>query len=889
MTQNLDQTLQTIRATMYLHKNNAYFPYFFIVGAGVSVPEIPSASKIIDICKKTVQEIDYSLFSQYEEESKSFAENGMKYYSSWIEYAYPNRINRSQLFRDLCSKAKISSANLMLAQILNSRQFANTVFTTNFDDSIKKALDLMGVKNYFCAENIMDNLVISNQTKDIQVVHVHGTFNFYDCANLEKEIDNIASQSGTVSSAQLLSSFLSNQAPIIVGYSGWENDVIMRCLKERLTYPTPLQYIWICYDKKSYYCLPEWIKKSDSVIFVIPESNHGNCDDSCDTNPWGDADASGTLDATMFFKRIISDHKLSPPTIFTNPYQYYSQSIKSLLPENEDVLHLRHWTQRLKILESDDVFEQLVQSLESVYISKDYVRASDIILEMSSLQLSEANAEFVCTSLIRDFIRDEAAISSFEQRFNFHIASLQFVNNNLHQLSNTKSLVSTMRTIIFTRCRYSEKENLLILFDKAIELAKRNSSLLIIELTALAMKSDFVNRDHKKTILMDVISRCPDVSNNKDFARLKFKALCELSSTVSSSEAVHLIKEAEAIPHFSGDNLHNVYISLKKSELLPKVDDSQTKDRWIKDIFDVIKNPSEVIDQEDYIEIVSNLSFVQSDFIERYSEEYDIENTIISLLKHCEINLSKCHTILHYSQCCELICRISNNPTVVEQYCNKIFEVRSSFPHKCNAFLSTLKIAMINYMSLPSDIAIESTIVNILQEIREDEKTNCIYFDLLEYSYDIGLISEHSVFNSDIEYLQEQRNKSKYGYNLYSDGKHKEAENIFVELLDCKISGIVDMALTNLGFMVRRNEASSNLDFEIILQKKTVLTGFDYINIILFYRSKGLFENELYQKAISSLKKLSDNEKTDIISWWSKIDIVGVEESEQVMSLIKSK
>lgn len=235
---------------MHLHKNCAYFPYFFIVGAGISVPEIPCASKIVDICKKTVKEIDDELFKQYEEESEKFADNGMKYYSTWIEYAYPNRINRSQLFKDLCSKSKISSANLMLAQILNSGQFANTVFTTNFDDSLRRALDLIGAENYFCAENMMDNLVISNQTKDIQVVHVHGTFNFYDCANLENEIDDIASRSGTISSSRLLSSFLSNQAPIIVGYSGWENDVIMKCLKERLTYPTPLQYIWICYDKK---------------------------------------------------------------------------------------------------------------------------------------------------------------------------------------------------------------------------------------------------------------------------------------------------------------------------------------------------------------------------------------------------------------------------------------------------------------------------------------------------------------------------------------------------------------------------------------------------------------------------------------------------------------
>ena len=187
----------------------------------------------------------------------------------------------------------------------------------------------MGTKNFFCAENMMDNLVVSNQTKDIQVIHVHGTFNFYDCANLEKEIDNVATQSGTISSAQLLSSFLSNQAPIIVGYSGWENDVIMR-LKERLSYTTPLQYIWICYSKQSYINLPGWIKDSDSVIFVVPEAETEECDEKCDIRPWDHSNNIGKIDATMFFKRIISTFQLKPPLIFTNPHLYYSRKIKSI-------------------------------------------------------------------------------------------------------------------------------------------------------------------------------------------------------------------------------------------------------------------------------------------------------------------------------------------------------------------------------------------------------------------------------------------------------------------------------------------------------------------------------------------------------------------------------
>ena len=44
----LDYAIRIIKATMKNHSNESFFPYFFIVGAGISVPEIPAAYEIID-------------------------------------------------------------------------------------------------------------------------------------------------------------------------------------------------------------------------------------------------------------------------------------------------------------------------------------------------------------------------------------------------------------------------------------------------------------------------------------------------------------------------------------------------------------------------------------------------------------------------------------------------------------------------------------------------------------------------------------------------------------------------------------------------------------------------------------------------------------------------
>lgn len=888
MIMNLNQALRVIKSTLFHNQGSNYFPYFFIVGAGISVPEIPAASKIIEICKDTAHKFDNESFIKFEKETEQFKNNAMKYYSSWIEHAFPNRINRSKLFKDLCSKSKISSANLMLAQILNSGQFANTVFTTNFDDSIKKALDLIGAKNYFCAENKMDNLVIDTKTKDtIQVVHVHGTFNFYDCANLEKEIDNIASQSGTISSSRLLSSFLSNQAPIIVGYSGWENDVIMTCLKERLTYPTPLQYLWICYDKNSYSILPDWIKDNDSIIFVVPD-NELICEEEHNANSWNNTDNRDAIDATMFFKRIISDNKLEPPIIFTDPHKYYSQKIESLLPKNEDVLHLRNWTKRLKLLESDDAFEQLLQQLENAYISKNYDKASDVVLEMSKLQLNVTNAEFVCTNLIRDIIKEEDAISSFEERLSFHISSLKFINNNLHQLYNTESLISTMKKILFTRFGYSDIEKMISLFDQTIEVAKKDEKLLLIELTGLAIKSEYANKEDKKKFLKEVISRCPSDQTNKNFVFLKFRALCKLATIICSSESIALIKDAERLLLVLSDDTLNVSICSEKTKLIPYIDDIDTKEAWMNDVFNVLIHPIESIDKKEYIEMISYLLFVDLELLKKYSTKNNIETILIEFVRNYVIDASMCHIVWQYSQCCLLICNISEDQTIIEEFSRKIIEISNGFKHECDRFTNVLSYALKIYMSLPEEIVDSDKKIRIILNTKETFNANSVYFDILDYTYNRKTLNDYSIFDDDIEYVYQQNEELNNGYNMYFEGKKKEAENAFKELLNCKVSQIQQTARTNLGFMVRRNEADCGLSFEEIMHQQNHLSGFDYMNILLFYCSRGMTENEQYQNAVIELNKISEEEKIKIIDFWSKIDIVGVEESQLALSYLKT-
>lgn len=77
---------------------NGELPYLFIVGAGISAPEILSAHGIVQHCQEKVKELyqDDEEIERIYEKSKEFSENSAGYYSYWFGQAYKNKIHRQQ-------------------------------------------------------------------------------------------------------------------------------------------------------------------------------------------------------------------------------------------------------------------------------------------------------------------------------------------------------------------------------------------------------------------------------------------------------------------------------------------------------------------------------------------------------------------------------------------------------------------------------------------------------------------------------------------------------------------------------------------------------------------------------------------------------------------------
>lgn len=122
------------------------YPFFFLVGAGTSHPEIPLASEITAKCQQKAKELGRNLSPKQQDP--------MSQYSHWFEQSYPHPRQRKEYLKAIIRGKKISQANFRLAHLLLGENayedrparlpVTNLVVTVNFDDLLSKALTIFG-------------------------------------------------------------------------------------------------------------------------------------------------------------------------------------------------------------------------------------------------------------------------------------------------------------------------------------------------------------------------------------------------------------------------------------------------------------------------------------------------------------------------------------------------------------------------------------------------------------------------------------------------------------------------------------------------------------------------------------------------------------------------
>ena len=327
---------------------NERLPFFFLVGAGISHPPIPLAAEIEKNCMAVAH--------KYGREREPVDKRPIDTYSHWFEQAHPQPAQRQKYLRKLIEGKFISHANFRLAHLLLDQTIANLVVTPNFDDFLSRALTLFGKPHIVC-DHPKTVERIDAERDDLQIVHVHGTYWFYDCCNLNGEIEERAQDSAVAAftMASLLKEILSYRSPLVIGYSGWEGDVIMTALKRRMQSRLPYNLYWFCYRRNTVEALPDWLKFHPDIYFVLPpvESSPKAISKKSGEERRGqdqktlrlEAEFKGFLDkesrepalsSREVLDELIRTFELKAPQLTKEPLEFFAEHLRLALP-HEDI------------------------------------------------------------------------------------------------------------------------------------------------------------------------------------------------------------------------------------------------------------------------------------------------------------------------------------------------------------------------------------------------------------------------------------------------------------------------------------------------------------------------------------------------------------------------
>lgn len=390
----LDEAVSRIKQACEDRELDSHHPFFFMVGAGLSHPSVPLAPDIVSKCKEVAQ--------RYGRGSESTERGSLDSYSYWLQTAYAEPKRRQKYLHNLIHGKPITHANFRLAHLLLSNKISNLVVTTNFDDFLAKALTLFGEPYIVCDHPQTVGRINDNEPL-LQIVHLHGSYWFYDCCNLRAEVEERAQQSRQTTStmASLLNVIMWDRSPLVIGYSGWEGDVFMEALKRRLATPLSSNVYWFCYSKSNVDSLPAWARENPNIWFVVPtpkppKTESNDLEQSVGARPLAGGiqaqslgvkkDDEPVLPADTVVDRLIQAFELEAPELTKDPLGFFATWLENSLPVGDasdvatDIYAIKSVIERVRIAkhreaESDRAeFRSSVSTLEDV---RDAFRRAD--------------------------------------------------------------------------------------------------------------------------------------------------------------------------------------------------------------------------------------------------------------------------------------------------------------------------------------------------------------------------------------------------------------------------------------------------------------------------------------------------------------------------------
>lgn len=871
---DLKQAVSLIWQTVELNKSEkgqAIVPYVFIVGAGISMPEITGANGIINHCKEVVENLykdNQELLSVIKDMAEKYEERPDLYYSYWFEQAYRNKYHRQKYLEKIITEAKISSGNLLLAQILNTRKIATTVITPNFDDQLLQSLYLMGDYKVFAANNVLDNIALMTDTSQVQIVHVHGTYKFYDCCNLEREVLKVSQESGIKSTANAIDDFLKMHAPIVIGYSGWEQDVIMTRIRERLQYDLPFNMIWFCYTQEDYDSLPDWLKESSDVCFVMPVTKKDDKGETLKTIE------KNYLPAKEVLSAIISMFKISLPSLLANPIDYILQLTQSILPDDESIFPLKTWKHRLDYMEEHiTVVEKKVIEIEEAAAKKSIV---DLTEKMESLDISLVPVEdlkHILFEVITPLIELKNRIESKYDVYKFCYVIIDIMIKRINDIDE-EDVKKNLFSILYIVENGESDEQGIELLNKIIELTDLREEYDDIALMTLGVKSTCIPTEKRKAIQIEIINRGKEKIDDCKIARTVLIALFEklfIERKVGD-------EEKGLIDIIFNKNINNeTVISTYFYYILTFIEEGIEINENIDDIIERIKTCA----LEDREQILIRAYFIKGKLFNDNKQmlnlyENALENYKIDKYNKC----SNCKAFVFMLY--DIIdIKIEMNVHIERKYIDMIIDL-SEKENKCNMIAEYIVITLWRYLEyIQSEVEKKELLKRCISICYEND----MYADWDLYcSKYIECVDdvEKEIFLNENKKVEECLKADDLMTNAIEKYKDMQKEECLSQLLEAaeiydNISeNKYNPAILNIAYMIRRGEApglkSSPLDLLSVISwcKENIFLG---INKYLCY-----WEDEMYEQAVNELKNMSIDSLNEALSWWTNEQIVGNEE-----------
>jgi hypothetical protein len=254
--------------------SNQSFDLF--IGSGASISSgIPSGSDLIWYFKRELLSIsgkingkkfqDLKVEANKKEIQSFFAEEDAKitnHYAYYFEKCYPDPLVRKDFLTSLIRDKKPSIGFMCLSALIESKKI-NTVWTTNFDDLIEKAITALNFLS--CQVVSPDNArTVHNFRSDIPtVVKLHGDFRYDALQNTNQELQQLEEN--------LHNYFLqasTQRGLLVVGYSG-SDESVLQTLEKALDKPKafPKGFIW---------CIPKDVTPNDRLINLIEKAYSQN-------------------------------------------------------------------------------------------------------------------------------------------------------------------------------------------------------------------------------------------------------------------------------------------------------------------------------------------------------------------------------------------------------------------------------------------------------------------------------------------------------------------------------------------------------------------------------------------------------------------------------------